>query len=131
MLPTCAQLAGLWTEPALGLPTDVLDRFGVFCQSALERLAHFCWGPRRSDAFNEDATGMGLPGFGHGPWAAPLARGGCRGLEAQKCHECSGGIEARQVAECGYGGHGHCAQHAAQSLEGFHSWGEAPGCDLL
>ena len=41
------------------------------------------------------------------------------------------GIEARQVAEFGYGGHGHSELHAAQSLEGFHYWGEASGFDPL
>jgi hypothetical protein len=66
---------------------------------------------------------MGIPGFGHGTLSASLARGVLRGNAAQKFHECSGGIEACQVAELGHGGDGHRALAAAQGLEGFDYWG--------
>src|SRR5215813_6976495 len=80
--------------------------------------AHFRWVPIRPGAFNEGATGMAIPGFGNGTLAASLATGVFRGNEAQKFHEFSGGIEARQVSELGHGGYGHRELDAAQGLEG-------------
>ena len=76
-------------------------------------------------------SGMAIPGFGRGTLAASLARGVFRGHEAQKFHALSGGIEARQVPDFGHGGYGHRALDAAQGLEGFDHWMEAPGFDLL
>src|SRR4029453_17147077 len=93
--------------------------------------AHFRWVPIRPGAVNEGATGMAIPGFGHGTLAAALTTGGCRGNEAQKFHAFSGGIEARQVSELGHGGYGPRALDAAQGLEGFDHWIEAPGFDPL
>jgi hypothetical protein len=77
MFPTRHQLTVPCTEPALGLPTDGLHGFGLFCQSELAMAAHFRWVPIRPGAFNEDATGMGIAGCGHGPLAAALATGVC------------------------------------------------------
>ena len=131
VFPTGDQFAVPFTEPDLGLPADVLDRFGLFFESELEMPAHFRWVPIRPGAFNEGATGMGIPGFGHGTLAASLATGVFRGNEAQKFHEFSGGIEARQVSELGHGGDGHRALDAAQGLEGFDHWIETPGFDPL
>jgi len=70
-----------------------------------------------------------MPGCGHGPLAASLARGVFRGNASQKFHEFSGGIEARQVSELGHGGDGDRALDAAQGLEGFDHGVEAPGFD--
>src|SRR4029450_4382383 len=75
MFPTRNQLAVPFTEPDLGFPTDVLDRFGLFFQSGVWSAAHFRWVPIRPGAFNEDTTGMGIAGFGNGPLAASLATG--------------------------------------------------------
>ena len=75
MFPTRNQLTVPFTEPDLGFPTDVLHGFGLFFQSELEMSAHFRWVPIRPGAFNEDATGMGIAGFGNGPLAASLATG--------------------------------------------------------
>jgi hypothetical protein len=66
-----------------------------------------------------------------GTLSASLARGVFRGNESQKFHEFSGGIEARQVSELGHGGDGHRELYAAQGLEGFDHWVEAPGFDPL
>jgi hypothetical protein len=129
--PTGAQCAVPFTEPDLGLPAASLDRFGVFFESELERPAHLRWVPLRPGAFNEGATGLAMPGFGHGTLAAARATGVCRGNEAQKCHAFSGGIEARQVSALGPGGYGHRALDAAQGLEGFDHWLETPGCAPL
>ena len=75
MFPTRDPLAVPFTEPDLGFPTDVLDRFGVFFQSELELPAHFRWVPIRPSVCHEDATGMGSAGFGNTPLAAALATG--------------------------------------------------------
>jgi hypothetical protein len=75
MLPTRPQVAVPLTAPALGFPTDGWARFGVFLQAALERSAHFRWGPLRPGAVNENPTGLGLAGLGHGPLAAARATG--------------------------------------------------------
>jgi hypothetical protein len=73
---------------------------------------------------------MGISGFGNGPVAASLATGVCRGNEAQKVHEFSGCIKARQVTDCRHGGHGHSELHATQGLQGFHHGVKAPGFAL-
>jgi hypothetical protein len=125
--PTGAQLAIPCTPPDLGLPTEVLDRCGVFCASEVERPAHLCWGPIGPGACNQSATGRGIPGVGQGPLAAALAHGVCCGKEAPKFHACSGGSEARQVSELGPGGDGDRELDAAQGLEGCDHGGEAPG----
>jgi hypothetical protein len=75
VFPTGDQCAIPFTEPDLGLPADVLDRFGLFCESALEMPAHFRWVPLCPGACNQSATGMGMPSLGHGPLSAALARG--------------------------------------------------------
>ena len=131
VFPTGDQCAVPFPEPDLSLPTAILDRFGLFFSSELEMPAHLRWVPIRPSAFNEGATGMGMPGCGHGTLAASLATGVFRGHEAQKLHEFSGGIEACQVAELGHGGDGHRALDAAQGLEGFDHWMEAPGFNPL
>jgi hypothetical protein len=129
VFPTGDQCAIPFTEPALGLPADVLDGVGLFFASEWEMPAHFRWVPICPGAFNQRATGLGIPGLGHGPLAAALARGVVRGNEAQKFQEFSGGIDARQVAERGHGGDGDRARDAAQGLEGFDHGMAAPGFD--
>jgi hypothetical protein len=131
MFPAGDQFAVPFTEPNLGLPADVLERFRLFFQSELEMPAHFRWVPIRPGAFDQSTTGMRIPRFGNGPLSASLARGVYRGHEAQKFHECSGGIEARQVAELGHGGDSHGAWHPTQGLKGLDHRVQTPGFDLL
>ena len=131
MFPTRDQLAVPLTQPDLGFPADVLNRFGLVVQSELEMPAHFGWLSIRPGAFNQGATGMGVTGLGNSPLSASLAPGVFRGHEAQKCHALSGGIKARQVAALSHGRYGHGKLDAAQGLEGCDHWGEAPGFALL
>src|SRR5262245_23076091 len=70
MLPKRDPWAVSLPEPDLGLPANILERLGLFCQSAVERPAHLRWVPIRPGAFNEAATGLGSPGFRTSPLAA-------------------------------------------------------------
>src|SRR5262245_3312676 len=74
---------------------------------------------------------MGGTSLSHGTVSASLATGVFRGNEAQKFHELSGSIKARQIAALSHGRYGHCKLDAAQGLQGFHHGVEAPGFDPL
>ena len=74
-LPRAHQLSVAFTQPHLGLPTDVLDGFGLLFQSQLEvatDLGRIAVGP---GAFDQGATGMGIAGFGDRTLPASLATG--------------------------------------------------------
>ena len=72
-----------------------------------------------------------MPGFGDGALAAALARGIFRGDQAQKFHEFSGIIEARQVSKFGHRGDRDSELHTAECLQGLDHRVQAPRFDLL
>jgi hypothetical protein len=115
----------------LGRPAEVLDRFGVFFQSALAMPAHFRGVPIRPGAFHQSATGMRSARFGHGTLSAALARGVFRGQESQKFHEFAGVREAREVSALGHGGDSHGELNTAQGLKGLDHRVQTPGFDGL
>ena len=101
-LPRGHQAAVAFAQPDLGLPTDVLDGFGLLFEAQLQMpadLGGIAIGP---GAFDQGASGMGVAGFGHRPLPAPLPAGIFRGGQAQNFISCSGVIEAGQVAEFGH-----------------------------
>jgi hypothetical protein len=113
VFPAGEQFAVPFTEPHLGLPAEVLDGFGLLCQSEWEMPADFsriAIGPR---AFHQGATRMGVASFGDRTLSASLARGVFRGSQTHEFHQFSRVIEAGEVAEFGHHSDGHGELHAA------------------
>ena len=129
MFAACDQVSGALAPPDVGLPAAVLEDVRWLCQSPLEMPTHLGGVALRPGACNESATGLRVAGFGHRPRAAALPRGRFRGAQAQAFHECSGGIKAGEVAECGHGSDRHGARHPAPGLQGCDDRVEAPGGD--
>ena len=75
MFPPCHQTAVSFAQSHLGFPADVLERFGLFFQSELERSADFGWVAGGPGAFNERTTSRRIPGFRDRPLPTSLTRG--------------------------------------------------------
>jgi len=60
----------------VGLPTAVLEHFGLCCESQLHMSADLRGIALGPGAFDEDASGLGVARFGKRPLAALLPRGG-------------------------------------------------------
>jgi hypothetical protein len=75
MFPAGQQASIAFAQPHLGLPTDVLDGFGLCFQSQLQMAADFGGILIGPSAFNDGPTRMGLAGCGDGPLPASLATG--------------------------------------------------------
>src|SRR5262245_45789544 len=115
--PSCQQAAGACAQSELGLPADVLDRFGLVVQSHLEMPPDFRGIAIGPGALNERTTGMGLPGFGDRTLPAPLPTGGFRRGQAQIAPELSGILKAGEVTQFGHGRNGDGALPTAQGLQ--------------
>src|SRR5215510_1164068 len=89
MFASCDESWGAFTQPDLGLPTDVLDHFRLLLESQLAMATDLGGRAVRPGAFDQSPTGMGITGFGHRPLLAPLTRGICRRDQSQALHECS------------------------------------------
>jgi hypothetical protein len=127
----CHQSPVTFTEPELGLPTDVLDYLGLFFESQLQMsadLGRIAIGP---GAFYESPSGMGVAGFGNGALAASFASRVLRGDQAQEFHQFSWIIETCQIANFSHHGDGHGELDAAQGLKRFNHWVQTPGFNLL
>jgi hypothetical protein len=120
-----------FTEPHLGLPTDILDRFGELFQSQLQMATHLGRIAVGPGPFNESATRMGIARFGNGPLATPCTGGILRGNQPQEFHDLSGIIEARQVSKFGHRGDRDSELHTAEGLKGLDHRVQAPRFDLL
>jgi hypothetical protein len=131
VFPLGDQCSVTFTEPKLGLPTAVLDGFGLLFQSELEMPADLSRIARGPGVFHQGATGMGVAGCGARTLSASLASRVVRGHQPQEFHQFSGGIEAREIAEFGHHGDGYGERHAAQGLESVNYRAQAPRCDLL
>ena len=75
MFASCDESSGSFTQPDLGLPTDVLDDFWLFFESQLEMSTDLGRIAVRPGAFDQSSSGVGIPGFGNRPLLAPLTRG--------------------------------------------------------
>src|SRR5215475_4858462 len=102
------QVAIAFTEPHLSLPADSLDRGGELFQAQLEMAADFGWIPVRPGPFDQGTTGMRIAGLGNTTLLPPRPTGIFRGGEPEIIHELAGVLEAREVAQFGHHGHGHC-----------------------
>jgi hypothetical protein len=109
--------ARAFAQAPWGLPVEVRERCGVFCQSPVAMPTPLGRGAGRPGAFHQRATGMGMAGCGDGPRPASLPTGGCRRGQAHRGQEGSGMRQAGQGAAGGPGGHGAGALHAAQGLQ--------------
>jgi hypothetical protein len=114
-------------QPYLRFPTDVLDDFGGLCEPQLQGPTDFGWVPGGPGPRDDGATGMGVPGCGHGPLSASLPRGIFRGNQPQAFHACSRLIKAGEGTEFRYQSDGYGALDTAQGLECVDHRGEAPG----
>jgi hypothetical protein len=74
---------------------------------------------------------MGMPRLRDRALAAPFPGGIFRGDQPQAFHEFSGGIDTRQVADCGDPGDSHSAWHAEEGLECLDHRLQAPSFDLV
>jgi hypothetical protein len=125
------EASGAFPEPDRGFPTDGLDDCGWFCQPQLQgspACGRLAVGP---GAFDQGASGMGMPCFGNGPLPTLLAGSICRGDQAQNLQQFSGGIETGESANVGHHGDGHGAWHATQGLQGFAYRVQAPRLPLI
>ena len=75
VFPSCHQVSVACAEPGLGLPTDVRDDLGLVFESPWQVSTDLSGRAGGPGAFPQSASGMGVPGFGHGPLLAPLTRG--------------------------------------------------------
>jgi hypothetical protein len=96
-----------FAEPHLDLPADGLDRGGELFQAQLEMAADFGWLAIGPGTFDQGTTGMSIAGLGQTALLTPCPTGIFRGCEPEIMHELAGVLEARQVAQFGYYGHGH------------------------
>jgi hypothetical protein len=129
LFPPCHQAAGALAQSHLGFPAEVLDHCGWFFQSELEMSADCGWGAGGPGACYECATRRRITSFRERPLPASLPRGRLCGDQPQACHELSGMLAAREVAECSDRGDRHRAWHATQGLEGFDHRVETPDGD--
>ena len=117
VFPAGAQRALTLAEPPWGLPTAILDDFGVFFASSLAMPTDFGGVPRGPGPLDQRPTGMALPGLRHSPLPAPWPPRGCRGGQAQRGHAWSGVVEAGAVPPGGHRGDRDDARPAAPGLE--------------
>lgn len=130
VLASGEESAGALTPPDLRVPTEVLDHCRGLFPSPWQMSTAFGGLALGPGAFEQRPAGLGVAGCGHRPVPASLGTGVCRGDQAQACHECSGGINAGQVAHVGPQGHGHGPGDAAPGLESRHHRGHVPRGDL-
>jgi hypothetical protein len=119
------------THSPWGLPTDVLDGFGVGFQAPWPGSTHFggvLIGPR---AFNNSPTPMAVPGFRDRPLPASLATGIFGRHAAQALPQLAGRSDAREIAASGQRGDRHGALPPPQGLEGGDARLQPPGWALL
>ena len=119
MFASCHESSVAFTQPDLGFPTDVLDDFGLFFESQLQMSADLGGIAIGPGAFDQDASGMGVAGFGNRPLAALLPRGIFRGDQAQKFHQFSWALKTGEVAHFRHQGDGHGELHPTQGLQGL------------
>jgi hypothetical protein len=100
------QLAIALAEPALGRPTDGLERLGAFLPTPLAVPTDLGRVPVGPGPFDQGTRRMGMPSFGQAALLTPSTPGSVRGGEPQLIHERSRGLEARQIAQFGPRGHG-------------------------
>ena len=129
--PRAHESSVTFTQSDLGFPTDVLDDFGLFFESQLQMSADLGGIAIRPGPFDQDASGMGVAGFGNRPLPALLAGGIFRGNQAQKLHQFSWALKPCEVAHFCHQGDGHGALHPTQSLEGLDHRVQTPRFDVL
>jgi hypothetical protein len=131
VFPAGAPLPLAFAQVDRGLPTASLDGLGHLRQAQWEMPTDFGRVARGPGACDQGSAGMGVAGLRDAALTPPLARGGFGGCEAQGTQELSGGLEAGEVPQCGYGGDRHGARHAPSGLERCDHWGETPGVHLV
>jgi hypothetical protein len=131
MFAPCAALPIACAQPGLGLPTAVLARRGELLQAAWQVSAHVGRVAIRPGPFDQDPTGMGIPGLRDPSLASALATGIFRRRQAQVLHELSRVITAGQVPAFGDEGDHPRPRHATEGLERFHDGREPPGFDVF
>jgi len=117
-------------QPAWGFPAHVRDHGRVCCKAQLQRAAALGGRAGGPGAFHERPAGRGIPRFRERALAAPCPGGIFRGEQPQALHACSGGLETRQVADCGDHGDRRGTWHAPEGLEGLAHRLQAPACAL-
>jgi hypothetical protein len=129
---TCGQpLAIPLAKPDLGLPTDGLDGLWELCQTPWQVTTDFRWIPVCPGAFHQGTTCVGMACLGHAALLTPCPTRICRRRQPQIMQKRSGGLEARQVTQCGPRRHGPRALDTAQGLERLDDRRQAPGVPLL
>ena len=118
------------TEPDLGLPSDVLDDFGLIFQAQWQMPTDFGRIPVSPGAFDQRPSRMGVPRFGNRPLPAMVASRVLRGNQPQEFHQFSWVLTTRQVADFGHHGDGHGELHTPQGLEGLDHGMQAPPLHL-
>jgi hypothetical protein len=113
------QAANAFTQPHLGLPTDVLDWFRERFQPALQVATDFGGIPVGPGPFDQGAAGRGVAGFGDRTLPASLPTRIFGGDQPQAFHQLSGVLEAGEVSQFRHGGDGHGKLDATQGLERF------------
>jgi hypothetical protein len=131
VFPAGAPLPLAFAQADRGLPTASLDGLGPLRQAQWEMPPDFGRVARGPGACEQGSAGLGVAGLRDAALTPPLARGGFGGCEAQGTQELSGGLEAGEVPQCGYGGDRHGALHAPSGLERCDHWGETPGVPLV
>ena len=114
------------TEPDLGLPSDVLDDFGLVFQAQLQVPTDFGRIPVGPGAFDQSPSRMGVTRFGHRTLPAMVASRVLRGNQPQEFHQFSWVLTTRQVTDFGHHGDGHGELHTPQGLEGLDHGMQAP-----
>jgi hypothetical protein len=126
MVASYDQWAVTLTEPAVGLPTDVLDDLRLCCQAQGPLAAALGGRAVGPGAFPQGSTGMGMTRLGDRALGAPFPRGRFRGEKPQALQQFSGTLEAGQIADVCQQGEDHENQPAAAGWERFGSGLQAP-----
>ncbi len=107
-------------QAMLGLPGNLDDMRGLATLSGAQRIGAFGWEAIRPGGFQQDASEMGVAGFGDRAAVDAAAARVLAGHGAAVAHELPRMREARQRTELTYDGRGGHLAHAAQTLQRTH-----------
>ena len=130
-LPAGDASPGALTPSDLGLPTAVLDHFGLFVQAPLQRSPDLGGIPIRPGPCDQDTAGLGVARLGHGTLPPWRTGGRCRGHPAQRLPPGAWAVKPWQGAHGRSQGHRARARHPTPGLEGRDDGGHTPGLDVL
>jgi hypothetical protein len=131
VFPAGQELTRAFTQPYLGLPTEVLDRLRELFKPALQGAAALGGIPGGPGAVDQDTTRMAIASLGNRPLPPALTAGIFCGEQAKLCHQLSGLVEARQGPEFGDEGHRAGELDAPQRLPRLNHRRQAPGVPVF